>query len=736
MSPFENHDEPWLRDALGALLVDEPPMSPVAVVDDVRRGAVAVAVVKRRRTVTFAVAAALLAVAVPVGLVLRAAPNASVTPPATSKSPTPVTTFTPPSLDAALVNTGWQAVGEPQPLNSSPSWAYLLQPSDGTTTESANVMVFAAQQTTPGPYLAACTKVTCPGGTSVTIADGATATSGYRETSTVAGEGLLVPRGSLIVDKAYGTGTLVEVVVTPPWNNARDVRTPVTATSILTLEQTRAIVALLGDPFSPSASPSSTSGVHFVPNADWPAAVTAALPGTATALDGASVSPDGTVAVVNIDLVRDGVGTFVRVRLDSPTTGSFSPLENGPCYLTNLGADCRVTQPWTTTTVDGSTVETSVQEVSYPENSAGSRYAGSYSVRTLVQVQGQTMLTITSDSRDTDSSGQWASSTVPALSTEELVSLARTMPFPYAFQPAVQGALWGSSELAPRGPVAYSAVSIPACETDLTKPANQQSCLDGVGAALSDRSLYYAGGSAMTFASVDPAVADVATWFQAHASSAASGYSRDSELQLPGTSTAPVVTTWNVGPSKATFYACPSGTGLTVGTAPCPGSTAGAAPAVAGQTSAQTAAAVAHPCRASDLSVSLSRDGAGGTVLRYYAFRNTSTQACGLTGYPTLAGPHVTPLPLAVRYGVHQITNDAIPPVTPLLVAPDTTVTSLVTKYRCDVGVASTVSGLVATVPGDSTAIPLPDSALEVCVGGASDPGNEIDVSAFHRAAG
>jgi hypothetical protein len=450
MSPIDAHEEPWLRDALGSLLVDEPPMPSAAVVDDVRRGAVALTAVKRRRTASLAIAAVVLAVAVPVGLVLRAAPN-SATPPATSitsapevagvsqewldrispavtantagwvvdwpsstvtgdvatgltldltllpasvtggaqpvvtlptppypqtarlrlellpagkspgaamsscpaatcprdlpdrkfptyldvvakagngtafpagtaildrsydagrfvelvslppvstgsgasdaaagavlpypfagavldaigeptsAAPTPVA-FTPPSLDAALVNTGWQVVGQPQPLNSSPSWAYLLQPSDGSTIESANVMIFAAQQTTPGPYLAACTKVTCPGATSVTIADGATATSGYRETSTVAGEGLIVPKGSLIVDKAYGTGTLVEVVVTPPWNNAGDTRTQATATSVLTFEQTRAIIQLLGDPFSPraSASPTPTASASPVPSA-------------------------------------------------------------------------------------------------------------------------------------------------------------------------------------------------------------------------------------------------------------------------------------------------------------------------------------------------------------------------------------------------------------------------------------------------------------------------------------
>jgi hypothetical protein len=96
----------------------------------------------------------------------------------------------------------------------------------------------------------------------------------------------------------------------------------------------------------------------------------------------------------------------------------------------------------------------------------------------------------------------------------------------------------------------------------------------------------------------------------------------------------------------------------------------------------------------------------------------------------------VTPLPLAVRYGVRQITSDKIPPVTPLFIAPGAAVISLVTKYRCDVGVLDTVAGLVATVPGDSTALPLPESKQEVCVGGASDPGNQIQVSAFHRAVG
>ena len=88
MSPIDPHEEPWLRDALGSLLVHEPPMAPAAVVDDVRRGAHALAVVKRRRVVSLALAATVLAVAVPVGLVLRPATDAS-TPPAATHSPTP-----------------------------------------------------------------------------------------------------------------------------------------------------------------------------------------------------------------------------------------------------------------------------------------------------------------------------------------------------------------------------------------------------------------------------------------------------------------------------------------------------------------------------------------------------------------------------------------------------------------------------------------------------------------------
>ena len=87
MSPIDPHEEPWLRDALGSLLVHEPPMAPAAVVDDVRRGAQAVAAAKRRRTVSLALAATVLAVAVPVGLVLRSAPDAAA-PPATTQSPT------------------------------------------------------------------------------------------------------------------------------------------------------------------------------------------------------------------------------------------------------------------------------------------------------------------------------------------------------------------------------------------------------------------------------------------------------------------------------------------------------------------------------------------------------------------------------------------------------------------------------------------------------------------------
>ena len=448
MSPIDIHDEPWLRDALGSLLVDEPPMPPVAVVDDVRRGAVAVAVVRRRRTVSIAVAAVLLAVAVPVGLVLRAAPTASVTPPATSPSPTtsqspaPVTTFTPPTIDGALAGTGWQAVGQPQSLSSTPSWAYLIQPSDGSTAESANVILFAAQQSASGPCFAACTTVTCPGDRTTTIADGITAADGYEDTSVVAGDGMLVPKGSLIVDRTYGTGSLVEVVVTSPSTNARDAQTPVTATSVLTLDQVQRMLNIIADPFHPKVNPDA-AGPSFVANAGWKDAVVASLPGTATALDGGGVTDD-TSAVVNMRLVRDGVGTFVRVRLDTPSSGYTSPLASDPCGDAGETAGCTVLMPWETAVLEGKPVASSVIQVEHPASTGRQGYVGAYTTRTVVLVRGRTVLTILSDSRDVDATGWWVSSTAPALAIDELLPLARTMPLPYALQPAADSPLWTS----------------------------------------------------------------------------------------------------------------------------------------------------------------------------------------------------------------------------------------------------------------------------------------------------
>ena len=144
-----------------------------------------------------------------------------------------------------------------------------------------------------------------------------------------------------------------------------------------------------------------------------------------------------------------------------------------------------------------------------------------------------------------------------------------------------------------------------------------------------------------------------------------------------------------------------------------------------------------HPCRASDLAVTLdSRDGAGGTTYDWYAFRNASGTACGLTGYPTVGAGGGGALPFTVRYGVAQGPLSPVPlPTVPVLVAPGAHALSLVSSYRCDVGEAGSVAGLVVTVPGDPTAIPLPSSRQPVCVGGRAAPGNEIDVSAFYRPA-
>jgi hypothetical protein len=154
------------------------------------------------------------------------------------------------------------------------------------------------------------------------------------------------------------------------------------------------------------------------------------------------------------------------------------------------------------------------------------------------------------------------------------------------------------------------------------------------------------------------------------------------------------------------------------------------------QTTAQTAYAIAHPCRASDLSVTVSTDGATGTLLSYYLFRNASSHPCGLGGYPRLAGAGGAALPFTVQYGVAQAGPMPLHPVQMLLLDPSADTTSLVTKYRCDAGERGAVAALVATVPGDSTPIELPDSRQPICVGDAKASGNQIQVSAFYSVPG
>ncbi|HSN06980.1 MAG TPA: DUF4232 domain-containing protein [Candidatus Angelobacter sp.] len=172
-----------------------------------------------------------------------------------------------------------------------------------------------------------------------------------------------------------------------------------------------------------------------------------------------------------------------------------------------------------------------------------------------------------------------------------------------------------------------------------------------------------------------------------------------------------------------------------------PAAQASLAAAAAASASATAQAAVdaelarRHPCRAADLQVTLdSRDGAGGTSFYWYAFRNTSRTACGLTGHPTLAADGGRVLPFTVRYGVPQGPLPGVPNSTAaVLVEPGAHALSLVSSFRCDVGEAGAVANLVVTVPGDQTPLLLPSSRQPVCVGGRAAPGNEIDVSVFYR---
>ena len=352
MSPIDPHEEPWLRDALRSLLVDEPPMPPAAVVDDVRRGALAVAVVKRRRTATLAVAAAVLAVAVPVGLLLRAAPNASA-PPATSITSAPKVTGVSqqwldrisPAVTASTAGwvvdwpastvTGSVADGLTLDLTLVPatvtggSRSVVTLPTPPYPQTATVRLELLPAGKSPGAALASCPAATCPRD----LPDRKFPT--YLDVVAKAGNGTAFPAGTAIVDRSYDAGRFVELVSLPPVSTGSGA-SDAPAGAVLPYPFAGAFLDAIGEPMSatspsptPSASPGTSHGVRFVPDDRWETAVVATFPMSFTptahpVLGSSTYTLAGRV-------VDNAVGSSGRVDLQLEGQDGVGPLAFGPC---------------------------------------------------------------------------------------------------------------------------------------------------------------------------------------------------------------------------------------------------------------------------------------------------------------------------------------------------------------------------------------------------------------------
>jgi len=191
-------------------------------------------------------------------------------------------------LEPVLERFGWTIIASNEPsLPEGSGQIYtviFVQPlsaaGDDTAPNTTITVGTYPQRAAPGLYLASCTESLCPGGVAVTWYDCAVAATCYSESVAYPGaNGNLLEWGSLVVDRAHGSGSLAGLVV------GSDPTTPTVATSgpkpILSLGQARVLLDALGNPVSATPNPSmttSTNGVEFVPDTQWESAVVAAFP--------------------------------------------------------------------------------------------------------------------------------------------------------------------------------------------------------------------------------------------------------------------------------------------------------------------------------------------------------------------------------------------------------------------------------------------------------------------------
>ena len=438
------HEEPWLRNALGSLLVDEPPMSPVAVVDDVRRGETARIVVRRRRTAALAVAAVLALVAVPAGYLLRAEPHAA-TPPASSTSATSGDTAEVLRQRAtpALATLGWTVVGQREPainggtvgteldLDVARTTDVASAGTDGVKTTSVQILSYQSL-TGPGRYLALCTASSCP--SSALVLPSTTSCQGQPNCYTDEGAYLdsvdLTRYGSLVLDRSYESGVLIEVLV------GRDPSFPAPAKtegpiSFLTPTGARSLLGALGNPYtdapvpsqSPRPIPSPTSD-GFVPVADWEAGVLSAFSGGITTVFQHADVTSAKLVVSGREAQGDG-GRLVQTSVDDGSAAA-AQLASPPCGIDD--PTCRVLLPWGRVTTSQGPAWISVVDVSFTDPTHTTRVAS--------VVRGDTLVMVTSDSREVSTDFVYGASGAPGLSPDIILERALAIPLPESMRAA------------------------------------------------------------------------------------------------------------------------------------------------------------------------------------------------------------------------------------------------------------------------------------------------------------
>ena len=452
MSLPTHDDADWLRSELDGLLAGEPTMPTAAVADDVRRGMVSVRHA-RRRTAAIAVAAVLVAVAVPVGLLVR--PSSDAAAPVGPSEVPDVPGVSQQWLDsispALAAQTGWvvdwkdsvvygdvatglqldlQIVAGTQVSQDPPRFAVPSPP----YAETAGLHLwFAPKGKAPGAALAECPAERC----ARDLPD--RKFPAYLDQAATAGNGTSLAAGTLIVDRSYDDGRFVELVAVPvalaPSGPADQ-----TARNVLTYPLAGAFLDALGTPpttSSASPSPSSKEGSGYVAEAQWASAAAALLPGKVTVLDD-SPAAQPTRLIRGFRVERNGVGTFVHIDIEAfvdPSANVVPPASYDPC---SGGDRCSVLLGWSPMTLHGGTALLSVIERTSPgDPTARAGYHGPNVIRSLIVHEGSTVVVVSSDSRDIDASGAWLSSSSPGLGTDELVSLASALPLPVRFRAAV-----------------------------------------------------------------------------------------------------------------------------------------------------------------------------------------------------------------------------------------------------------------------------------------------------------